>query len=293
MTSAALDLVRLTQLMAVTRGSRAIILGIIDGPVAIGHADLTDASIREVPGALQGVCAQASSSACQHGTFVAGMLCARRGSTAPGICPDCTLLVRPVFAEAAAGDLQPPAATPDALAGAILECIEAGARLLNLSLALQPSSRRDVHALAQALDHATRRGVLIVAAAGNQATVGSTVITGHPWVIPVAACDLQTRPIDQTNLGHSIGRNGLRAPGELITSLGTQGPSPTLRGTSVAAPLVTGAIALAWSEFPAASGAEMRWAFMNAHAGGRGTVTPPLLNAWVAYQTLSATRSRR
>jgi hypothetical protein len=36
----------------------------------------------------------------------------------------------------------------------------------------------------------SRDGVPIrVTAAGNQALVGSTALTGHPWVIPVVACD--------------------------------------------------------------------------------------------------------
>ena len=40
---------------------------------------------------------------------------------------------------------------------------------------------------------------------------------------------------------------------------------------------MTGAIALAWSEFPAATAAQLRWAFTYAHGGRRSTVTPPLL----------------
>jgi Subtilase family len=43
-----------------------------------------------------------------------------------------------------------------------------GARVLNLSLAVTRSSSKDERALKLALDHAARRGVLIVAAAGNQ-----------------------------------------------------------------------------------------------------------------------------
>jgi subtilisin family serine protease len=147
--------------------------------------------------------------------------------------------------------------------------------------------------MGEALDHAARRSVLIVVAAGNQGTIGSTVITGHPWVIPVVACDLRGKPVNESNLGHSIGRRGLRAPGDQITSLGAEGQPLTLSGTSIAAPFVTGAIALAWSEFPAATAAELRWAFMHAHSGGRSTVTPPLLDAWAAYQVLSTTHSRR
>src|SRR4029077_6767583 len=112
----------------------------------------------------------------------------------------------------------------------------AGARILNLSLALTPPSSKGERALRHALDHAARRGVIIVAAASNQATVGSTVITAHPWVIPVAACDLRGKPLNESNLGHSIGRRGFLGPGEKITSLGAAGDPLTLGGTSAAAP---------------------------------------------------------
>ena len=90
----------------------------------------------------------------------------------------------------------------------------------------------------------------MVAAAGNQGTVGSSAITRHPWVIAVIGCDLEGRPTTESNLGSSIGRGGLAAPGQNITSLGTNGKPQTSGGTSVAAPFVTGAIALLWSEFP-------------------------------------------
>ncbi len=268
-------------------------VGLVDGPIAMNHPDLTGDTIREVPGKMSGSCTQTNSAACLHGTFVAGILCAKRGSAAPAICPNCTLLAYPIFAETASGNTEMPSATPEDLTAAILACIEAGARILNLSLALMPSSSKGERALGEALDHAARRGVLIVAAAGNQGTIGSTVITGHPWVISVAACDLRGKPVNESNLGHSIGRRGLRAPGDQITSLGAQGQPLTLGGTSVAAPFVTGAIALAWSEFPAATAAQLRWAFTHAHAGGRSTVTPPLLDAWAAYQVLLTTHSRR
>jgi subtilisin family serine protease len=287
-----LDLVKLQELMKLTAGRPEIMVGLIDGPVAVGHSDLAGDNIREVPGETRGACSQAASAACLHGTFVAGILSAKRGSAAPAICPDCTLLVRPVFTETEPSDLGQPSAEPAELAAAILACIEAGARVLNLSLALMQSSAQAKRTLLDALDHGARRGVVIVAAGGNQGTVGSTVITAHPWVIPVAACGLSGQPLNESNLGHSIGRNGLRAPGEQITSLGSEGEPLTLGGTSAAAPFVTGAIALVWSRFPSASAVQIRSAFVYAHAQARTNVTPPLLNAWAAYQALLAAHSR-
>src|SRR5262249_53268633 len=194
-----------------------------------------------------GACNQANSAACVHGTFVAGILSAKRGSIAPAICPNCTLLVRPIFAETTAANGDMPSAGPEELAQAILDCIEAGARVLNVSAAIAQPSIKAERALRQALDQATKRGVIVIAAAGNQGTLGSTAITCHPWVIPVVGYDLQGRPMNHSNLGNSIGRRGLGAPGDQITSLGAEGKPLTLGGTSAAAPFVAGAVGLVWS----------------------------------------------
>ncbi len=288
-----LDLVKLTALMDRTSGRAEIAVGLIDGPVAINHPDLTSENIREIPGKLSGTCAQASSAACLHGTFVAGILCGQRGSAAPAICPNCTLLVRPIFAETTSGNGQMPSATPEDLAVAIVETIDAGARVLNLSAALAQPSSKGERELEEVLDYAARRGVIVVAAAGNQGTLGSSAITRHPWVIPVVACDLRGRPMNQSNLGSSIGRRGLSAPGEDITSLGAEGQPLTFGGTSAATPFVTGAIALLWSEFPAATAAEVRLAVTQAYAPRRNTVVPPLLDTWAAYQAMTKAHARR
>ena len=95
------------------------------------------------------------------------------------------------------------------------------------------------------------------------------------------------RPIADSNLGGSIGKRGLSAPGDAITSLGVDGAPLTLGGTSVAAPFVTGATALLWSVFPSASAAEIQWAIIAAPPR-RASVVPPLLDADAAYRRLSA-----
>jgi subtilisin family serine protease len=222
-----LELVGLPALMAVTSGRRGVAVALLDGPVVIDHPDLTGQNIRGIPGGVSSGCAEASSSACQHGTFVAGILSARRGSSAPGICPDCSVLVRPIFSEAAAKD-ELPSATPQQLATAIGECIDAGAWVVNLSAAMgQPSTRAEPE-LHDALDYAARQGMIVVAAAGNQGMLGSSAITRHRWVVPVVGYGVDGRPMAQSNLGRSMGRHGLGAPGEYVTSLSSTGSTVAL-----------------------------------------------------------------
>jgi subtilisin family serine protease len=286
-----LELVKLKALMELTSGRPEIMVGLIDGPVAMNHSDLKDETIREVKG-KSGVCAQASSAACMHGTFVAGILSSKRSSATPGICPKCTLLVRPIFAETIQMNVQMPSATPEELATAIIETIDAGARVLNMSVALAYPSTKGERELEEALDYAAKHEVIAVAASGNHSIIGSSAITRHPWVIPVVACDFQGRPLSLSNLGRSIGKKGLCAPGENITSLGAEGKPLTLGGTSVAAPFVTGAIALLWSVFPNATASEIKLSVTPLSTQRRTTIVPPLLDAWAAYQVMAKIHSQ-
>src|SRR6516225_8598026 len=95
----ALELVRLTPLMQLSSGRPEIGIALIDGPVSMDRPDLWSANVERVGSNLSAICTQPSSTACTHGTFVASILAARRGSQAPAICPGCTLLIRAVFAE--------------------------------------------------------------------------------------------------------------------------------------------------------------------------------------------------
>jgi subtilisin family serine protease len=288
-----LDMVKLVPLMERTSGSPEVKIGLIDGPVLTQHPDLMGERFHEIPGNNRATCTRADSAACLHGTFVAGILSAKRNSSAPAICPDCTLLIRPIFNETTSGREYIPNATPQELAAAIIECIDAGARVINLSLGLAQPSINGERALEEALDRSVRHGVIVVAAAGNQGALGSSAITRHPWVIPVVACNGRGRPMNDSNLGGSIGRRGLSAPGDDVTSLGAGGQPLTLGGTSVAAPFVTGAIALLWSEFPIATAAQVKLAVTQASMPRRASVVPPLLDAVAAYRTLSMANAAR
>jgi subtilisin family serine protease len=279
-----MSLVKLRPLMEESTGDPSISIGLIDGPVFSDHQNLTSGSVKEIPGARHAACSHRQSAACQHGTFVAGMLSARRSSATPGICPDCTLFVRNIFGESDEAHVDMPSTTPEELAQAVKDCVDAGARILNVSAALARPSSRGEPALEHSLTYAAQRGVIVVAACGNQGTVGSSAITRHPWVIPVAACDDRGRPLRISNLGPSVGRRGLRAPGQNVTSLGTETNTLTLTGTSAAAPFVTGTIALMWSAFRKASASQMRLAVLQAFAARPRSIVPPLLDASASYQ---------
>jgi subtilisin family serine protease len=284
----ALRLVGLLELMNMSAGNPDLIVALIDGPVDVHHPDLVSENMRVLPGRIGATCTSPESVACNHGTYVAGILHAQRHSAAPGICHGCRLLVRPIFSETAVPEIDGiPNATMDELAAAIVEVMDFGARVINLSIGLGEPSSRSYHLMNEALEQAALRGVIIVAAAGNQATLGSSAITRHRWVIPVAACDRNGRVLGTSNIGASISRNGCMAPGEQISSLAASGGYTTLNGTSAAVPFVSGAVALLWSVFPKASAAQLRLAIAG-RLDRRRSVTPPLLSALAAYQALKA-----
>ena len=272
MTTVHLDahgMVNLPRLMELTKGNPAIKIGLIDGPVALDPSGFDRERISLIGESK-------SDAALEHGTFVAGVLA--------GICPGCTVLVRPIFQSAALK------ATLPELALAIVDCVNAGARVLNISAALDRPWAPDGRSLAEALDFAASRGAIAVFAAGNRGSVGGSTITSRSGVIAVAAYDRRSQPMVSSNFGAAIGRYGLGAPGERVAGVNARGETVTNSGTSVAAPFVTGAIALLWSLFPKASAAEVRCAVTQCAGSRRATVVPPLLDSWAAYGILSKRR---
>lgn len=283
----AICLVKLQSLMQLSSGVPDVVIGLIDGPVSLNHPDLAAANIHTVDSSPV-ACSLDASIACQHGTLVAGILVGRRGSVAPAICQDCTLLLRPIFPESIRNGNGLPVATPLELAAAIRETVEGGARIVNLSAALLRPTPTGVQRLQESLDFAAARGAITVAAAGNEGAIGSSVITRHPCVIPVAGCRLNGQPLSESNFGNSIGRRGLCAPAEGVRSLGSDGQARLFRGTSAAAPFVTGTIALLLSVFPSATAAQIKSALLKVGGTRRSTVVPPILDAEAAYQSMVA-----
>ena len=69
---------RMQPLMDISTGRPDIKIGVIDGPVDFGHPAFHESKIKTVKDSQFGACKNAKSEACKHGTFVMGILSARR-----------------------------------------------------------------------------------------------------------------------------------------------------------------------------------------------------------------------
>lgn len=280
--SEALSLVGLTRLMEESDGDPSIRVGIIDGPLDLGHPAFAGRSLRTVRPEQLASCRDVRSAVCSHGTGVAGILCAGRGSPAPAICPSCTFLLCPLFTEAPRGnDASIPVAPAD-LARAIVDTVGAGVRIINLSLGVLPADTSAIPELEAACDHAARHGVILVVAAGNQGRIGFLPLLNHPWIIPVVSCDLDGGVAPESNLGMTIGARGLRAPGVAIPTAAPGGGYASISGTSAAAAIVTGAVALLWSASPRTPASEMKASILRSAGRSRRSLIPPLLDVEAA-----------
>jgi len=281
------DLIRLRGVMALTSGRPDVVVGVIDGPVALDHPDLRSANVHVLPGADTPSRDADSMAAYTHGTFTFGILAARRGAAAPAIAPTCTFLSRAVLLDGASLDATP-SASWSTLAEAIVQCVDAGARLLNLSVTVLGSVLSINPALQEALEYTRRRGVLVVSAAGNQGMKESSTISAHPWLLPVVAYSCDGGALPSSGLSPTIGRWGIGSPGDGVVSLNPGGQFSVSSGTSIAAAFVTGTAALLWSLHPTAGPTDIKRAVLASAGTQRKTIIPPLLDAWRAYHILSA-----
>lgn len=280
-----LEIIRMNRLTAASSGRPEITIGVIDGPVDTSHDAFKDARIKGISSSTVLTCREKTGNSCCHGTFVAGMFCAGRSTRFPGICPDCTLLVRPVFRDGLSMQNNSPAVTPGDLARAIIETVIAGARIINFSMGLLNMSMQQHCRLQEAIDFASGRGVILVAASGNNGGIGHVPLFNHRGVIPVASCDRHGRFSSAANTGPSVGRRGLMAPGMDIAGAAPGGGYTTMSGTSTAAPFVSGACALLWSLFPQAAAADIKKAIL-LPGRPRKSIMPPLLDVEESWQAL-------
>ena len=248
-------------------GVTSLIVAVIDGPY---DSNALSGIFQRPPVNLggDGRCLNLNSG-CDHGTFIMGLLGARRSAPIPGLCPNCRLVHVPLFV-----DQNLPSASVGELATAIRVAISAGARLVNLSLAILGDDLQHDAMLAEALDYAGARGAVVMAAAGNQGRLAASQLLSHTVTIPVVAVDSSRRLLPECNFGPAVSQRGVAALGQVL-GYAPRGRTIAMSGTSVATAVATGAVARAWSACPNANGDQIRAAVAGLSRGGP---TPPILD---------------
>jgi subtilisin family serine protease len=183
-----------------------------------------------------------------HGTHVAGIAAAvgDNNLNIAGVCMHCSIMpLRAGYKDPNGyGILQ-----HFDILNAIYYAASNGAHILNMSF----GSTEESTMMRSALEYASTRGLILVAAAGN---FGSDVDIGYPAgydpVIAVAATNwFDQRSIWTPCAGSAYGHHiDLAAPGDIILSTHLNNSLMYMSGTSMAAPLVAGAAGLLLSERP-------------------------------------------
>jgi subtilisin family serine protease len=228
---------KLAQAHRLAKGSR-VLVAVIDSQVDAEHPDLADA----IAGSFE---AAGGESPHSHGTGMAGAIAARR--TMLGTAPAVGLLTVNAFSMKARNA---EGTTFNILKG-LDWAVEKGARVVNMSFA-GPSDPR----LREALAKASRKGVVLIAAAGNAGPRSPPLFpAADPNVIAVTATDVEDAVFSGANRGEHV---AVAAPGVEILAPAPDGTYQFTTGTSVASAEVSGIAALLLERNPALTPSEVR-----------------------------------
>jgi subtilisin family serine protease len=215
----------------VTKGAAEVVVAVLDTGIDRNHPDLQGSFVEGWDAVNEDADANDDHG---HGTLVAGVIAARsnNGIGGVGACSQCSLMPIKVIGGNGSGNAVD-------IAEGIVWAADHGARVINMSFVLSGSDA----GVAAALEHARSKGVLIVAAAGNNGSADVTFPAGQPGVVSVTGTDASDGRYEWASYGNWV---TLAAPG---CSQSTQagGGYADFCGTSSAAAFASGIAALARS----------------------------------------------
>ncbi len=225
-------------------------VAVVDTGVDLTHEDLS-AHVLTGSGAncLSGTCSGSESAADDngHGTHVAGIAAAltNNGKGVAGLSLNSSIL--PVKALNSSGS-----GSYAAIASGIKWAVDHGADVINLSLGGYSYSST----LCSAVTYATSNGVVLVAAAGNDATSQPLYPAACPGAIGVAATSSNDTTASWSNYGAPD--VFVSAPGVSIYSTYLGNQYATMSGTSMATPFVAGLAGLLLGQVPSRTDADVK-----------------------------------
>jgi cyanobactin maturation PatA/PatG family protease len=221
-------------------GESEITVAILDGPVDLSHPCFEGADLTLLDTLISRD--SKNSVLSYHGTNVASIIFGQHGTSIHGISPKCRGLIVPVFRDGSDDSLDP--CSQIDLAHAITQSLDYGANVINISGGQIDSSGQPHPLLASALRLCAKNGVLVVAAAGNDGCQCLHIPAAVPSTLAVGAMDAQGLPLIFSNWGNEYLANGILAPGEKIKAAMPGGGVASKSGTSFAASIVSGIVAL-------------------------------------------------
>jgi membrane-anchored mycosin MYCP len=202
-----------------------------------------------------------------HGTAVAGIIAAapKTGISFAGVAPQATILSIKITNSTTG-------IQPSVVADAIIDAVNDGARVINVSL-IAPNSP----GLQNAVNYALHRNVVVVAAAGNDTPntgTGPFYPAAYPGVLSVGAVDSTGARADFSDTKTPV---TVTAPGVNVIStypgFFPRSYAPSISGTSFAAPFVAGVAALVRSTHPTLSAAGVVYRIKATAEGSAGPGT--------------------
>ncbi|MFN3453973.1 MAG: S8 family peptidase [Pseudobdellovibrio sp.] len=187
----------------------------------------------------------------RHGTHVAGIIAANpQYGPVEGVAPSAKLVTGQFIGNSGGGSLGDAILAMNAVAAK-------GAKVINMSWGGAPC----VQNLKSAIGDLSDKGILIVTAAGNDG-LNLDVSPNYPAAfmfknqMNVAASTIDNFLISFSNRGYKT--VNIAAPGVNIISTVPNNGYESMDGTSMAAPMVSGAAALLWSAFPQATSIQIK-----------------------------------
>ncbi len=207
-----------------------ITIAVIDSGICAAHPDLTG---RLVAGYDFVEDDNNPADGAGHGCNVAGVIAAvtNNGIGMAGTAPNVRIMPLRVLDNSGLGSYSD-------VAAAIVYAVDNGAQILNLSLSGPQLSQT----LATAVQYALSRNVTVIAAAGNYGTSQIYYPAGIPGVIAVGSIDPNLQRSSFSNFGAHV---RIFAPGRDILATTMTNDYAPVTGTSFAAPMVAGLMAMA------------------------------------------------
>ncbi|MFZ9938644.1 MAG: S8 family peptidase, partial [Luteolibacter sp.] len=198
-----------------------------------------------------------------HGTAVASMIIGN-GNFTPGVAPGAEIISVRVADDLGMSD-------SFLLAQGIISAVDAGAKLVNISMGSLGQSAL----LEQAIAYASERGALIFAAAGNNGIDQVYYPAAYDSVIAVGAVDAAGNHLAFSNTGSQI---DISAPGYAINAAWPGDQAARVSGTSFSTPIVVGAMAAVMTEAGAGNLTPAQaWQLVSAYLNDAGSAGQDVL----------------